>query len=162
MPEDIGTSSFAATFDIVGKFMKISVIASVYIALKYNLVYDWLLKIPCFRRKNSYIQCFMTAVITILLMIFIINWFCPVFTSNLQPYVPRSCYELFVQHFVVSSIVCLIIMNFDSILVFSTNCCYLCTIEVLIIMLSFYLVSCNTCAALNVIIVMLKELQQLY
>ena len=154
MPEDIGTNSDAATFEIVGNLIGIFLLSSMYTASQYIIFHDLLMKFACFRNKNRYIRCFMTLLIILLIMQILINWYCPAFTNNLLPFDPRSIYELFVQLFVVQGILWFIEMIF--------NQCYSYIMKVLIKILVTYLVFYNTCATLKVIFIMLKKLEQLY
>ena len=158
MPEDIGTNSDAATFEIVGNLIGIFLLSSMYIASHYIIFHPLLMKFSCFRNKNRYIRCFMTVLVILLTMQILNSWFCPVFTNNFQLYIPRSCFELFVQFFVIAIIICLTGVISLSLLKFSINSYCLYTNIVLSIILIIYLIICNTCSTLNVIFEMLKEL----
>ena len=158
MPEDIGTNSDAATFEIVGNLIGIFLLSYVYIASHYIIYHSLLMKFSCYRNKNRYIRCFMTLLIILLIMQILINWFCPLFTNNLLPFGPCSFYELFVQIFVVVIIIMILLLYLN----FSTKSCHFNTAMVLSIIVIIYLMFYNSCATLNLIFSMLKELKQLY
>ena len=162
MPEVIGTNSDAATVEIFNKLVGIFLVFSLYIFNQFNLVYHLLLKFACFQSKHPYIRCVMIVLNTLLIMQILIDWFCPMFDNNLLPYSPRSFYELFIQLFVVEIILWFIETILEFFFDFFTNRCYRLTMIILYIILSICLMFYNTCATLNVIFIMLKDLEQLY
>ena len=157
MREDIGTNSDAATIEIFNKLVGICLVVSLYIFHQFNLVHLSLLKFSCYRRNPFHNQCFMTMLITLLIITeILIDWISPVFVKNLLPYSPCTCFELFIQLFVVAIIVFFIELYLCSLLNFSDNRCYCYTMIFLGIILSICLMFYNTCATLNVIFIMLK------
>ena len=162
MTEVIGTNSDAATIEIFNKLVGIFLVFFLYIFTQFNLVYHLLLKFACFQSKHPYILCVIIVLNTLLIMQILIDWFCPMFDNNSLPYSPRSFYELFIQLFVVEIILWFIETILEFFFDYSTSRCYRFTMIFLYIILSIYLMFYYTCATINIIFSMLKELEQPY
>ena len=110
-----------------------------------------LISLPsCFRHNSQYYRYF-KAVLTSLLMSFMLAWFCPLIAIYLLPFKPSNLYVLLAQYFVVLVIYC--IMN---VIVLSTcNSCsnrlYRCFVKSLTFVLFFYLVFYGVCVTLMAI-----------
>ena len=162
MSEVIGTNSDGATIEIFNKLVGIFLFFPLYIFNQFNLVYHLLLKFACFQSKHPYIRCVMNLLNTFLIMQILIDCFCPMFDNNLLPYSPRSFYELFIQLFVVEIILWFIETILELFFDFSTNRCYRFIMIILYIIISIFLMFYYTCATINIIFSMLKELEQPY